>query len=194
MAERPSSRNHLQSRRFGISDPNHIIEQSKLSSSLNSQLNIIPALYSAEEGNVVLTMNEKRERLKAQLSKSGSNSQAIEFAQTYLRELVKYATNRDAARSVILKAVLGKFLREMLPGQSFGERALECNAARSASVVTLDDCHFLTLSAEEYNQFIRNKHKILKEAKQALLHDKFPGYSSLPGDETWEFQYLFQVG
>ena len=161
--------------------------------SRGSNTMMIPTLTDMKDQEIPMTMNEKRDKLKAQLGKTGTNYSGQDFCQAYISELIKYATNPDTAYPVLYKALLGSFIREMGAGEYFGERALEGSTARSASVATLEDCHFLTLSAEEYNHFIKNKHRLLKEAKHSLLTEKFPGYSSLPEEELWKFQYLFQV-
>lgn len=180
-------------RRYGIFDLRAKSKPSNSEKSSQTKLEGTPSFGDVkEEDDINLTVNDKRDKLRALMSKNMAFNQS-DFSQSFADNMVSHATNPDSAYPIIFKALLGSLIREMSSGEHFGERALEGNSVRTASVATLDECHFLTLAADEFNTFIRNKHRLLKEAKHSLLTEKFPGYSSLPEEELWKFQYLFQV-
>lgn len=137
--------------------------------------------------------SDKLSKFILDITRADATFKNQEFAQALIDELVAATENNEDHLMLIYKAILGKHIRDMNSGEYFGERALDGNTVRTASVTTLEDCHFVTLTAEEYNTFVKMKHRLLREAKHALLTEKFPGYSFLPTEELWKFQYLFQV-
>ena len=113
----------------------------------------------------------------------------LEWAQSLIDELLgdSRSSKSDNHLKAIMHAVLGEELRELSDGDTFGERALEGHFVRTASVFATEDCHFMTIGADEYNAFVKIKYKNVRDAKHLLLVEKFPGYSNLPSEDIWKF-------
>lgn len=135
----------------------------------------------------------KVSKLGQDLEKADMMYKPQNLAQKYADDLLRFSNSNNLDLMVIFKSLLGTYIREMSAGEYFGERALDGMTLRTASIVALDDCHMLTLTADEYNGFVKIRHKLLRDMKHNLLTEKFRGYSSLPSEELWKFQYLFQV-
>lgn len=140
------------------------------------------------------TAGDRLLRLEHELAALGLPFAPVEVVQALLADLLSAQLEPGAdALSVAVRGLLGGPVRELLAGDTFGERAMEGAAVRTASVVALDVCHFVTLGAEEYNAFVKTRVKAARDEKHQLLVEKFPGYSRLPSEELWKFQYLFQT-
>ena len=80
-------------------------------------------------------------------------------------------------------------------GDHFGELALEKptlhnpTKARSATVVTVDSCEFLTLSVENYNNTLQKVHQDNEIRKMSVL-DRIPFFQ----DDAWNPMLLQQLG
>ena len=94
---------------------------------------------------------------------------------------------------LVLKKILGESIREIGAGEIFGEKALDGETLRSASVITVSDCKFMSLGKQEYNSFIKTAVRQKRNEKFSLLHQIFEGSEELDFETFWQFQYLFNV-
>ncbi len=141
-----------------------------------------------------MTAGDKLLRLEKEIEKLGLLFASLETVQALVSDLFDtQEEDTDDALSIAVRGLLGGTVRELVGGDTFGERAMEGSAVRTASVVTMDVCHFMTLGVEEYNAFVKMRFKEMRDEKHQLLVEKFPGYSRLPTEDLWKFQYLFQT-
>jgi len=88
---------------------------------------------------------------------------------------------------------LGRVVRELGPGSSFGERALQGETLRSASVITTTPCIFIYLEAGEYNAFVKASATARTVEKIQLIYNSFQGSEKMDNEDFWQFQFLFDV-
>jgi CRP-like cAMP-binding protein len=92
-----------------------------------------------------------------------------------------------------LRKYLGTVIRELGAGVVFGERALEGETLRTASVVTVTQCEMIVLGATEYNALVKSSASSKNMDKIRMVHAIFKGSDKLDFETFWQFQYLFQV-
>lgn len=91
----------------------------------------------------VLFLEQNKNQLKEVNYKQSNFKSMFEMLNKRKEFIMNYYTDQDRAKrtfEAVLRKYLGTCVREMRPGDIFGERALESNAPRSASAVTSMPC------------------------------------------------------
>lgn len=92
-----------------------------------------------------------------------------------------------------LKKYLGPLIRELEEASIFGERALDGESTRTASVVAVTSCEFIVLGAKEYIDIVKTVAKSKKKAKEQMLNSAFPGIEEWDFETYFQFQFAFEV-
>lgn len=138
----------------------------------------IQALFGRVESYVKSVLNRMQHLAKKEVLKKGE------------------ALDESGAHPLVLlfaKKYLGAVLSPMTAGDIFGERALQGNFPRTASVFTRTRCFFLTVNQDDYNTFLKREQFLERVRKQRLLYDNFPGCSEIPEELYWRFDRLFEA-
>jgi len=88
---------------------------------------------------------------------------------------VDYNEFRDKGKFEEYASRFGVLVRYMGPGESFGELALKNNAPRSASVLCSDDCEFLVITKQQFEQIFEKKDR----EKEEFIKTTFPFLASM---------------
>lgn len=89
---------------------------------------------------------------------------------------------------------LGKMIRVQGEGTILGQRALDEQRARSASMVCLSQCEFIILGVMDYVSLVKVKAKEHRNLKFRMIYNVFNGSESLSHENFWQLQYLFAQG
>jgi len=141
-----------------------------------------------------ISIGERMINFEVEIANQDFAFKSMDYAQHFIDKMLEGEDRNDQSRIMIaFKTVLGKNVRDMGEGDTFGERALEGHNIRTASVAAFDHSDFITLGVDEYNLFVKMRFKMIRDVKHQLLVDKFPAYSRLAPENLWNFQYLFQI-
>ena len=129
-----------------------------------------------------------------------------------LEELLFYYENRDkdpedllttedpsssqpytAEFDLFVRRMLGSRINKMFTGEVVGERALnEQQQPRTASVVSMTACDFLTISKEDYDSYLKRKLQRKIELKHQFISNNFPIVSTFTREEYYTLQSEFK--
>lgn len=142
-----------------------------------------------------LTLDADERRRKEIDMINMTESQAKEFLAAFSSECHRDSSQDSSSDlyRLVCRKYLGEPLRELGFGEIFGERALDGETLRTASVVAITDCVLICLGAGEYNEFIKKVSRNNRNTKLHLIKAAFQGSDKLTFEELWQFQYLFNV-
>ena len=92
---------------------------------------------------------------------------------------------------LILRKHLGRVVREMPEGSTFGERGIQGSILRTASVVAKTNCHVLALPLKKFQFALKAVAKEKASKKFNLLAGVVPDCSTLSYEQYFQFQYHF---
>lgn len=92
-----------------------------------------------------------------------------------------------------IKKYMGPAIRDLDAGSIFGERALEGESLRTASVISLTPCDVIVLGVVEYNSLVKSAANTKQMDKVRMIHNTFRGSDRLDFELFWQFQYQFTV-
>lgn len=177
---------------------------------LNHQLRKVLAV---EDESYVSRIEQDQERFKKFVQNSPDaqeTQEQITRIENYVRQVLS-RTDHFSQKEVLKKSeqldpncahplvmlaakkYLGSVLRPMTAGDIFGERALQGNYPRTASVFSRTNCCFLTINQDDYNTFLKREQFLERARKQRILYENFPGSSSIPDEIYCRFDRLFEA-
>lgn len=93
---------------------------------------------------------------------------------------------------LILRKHLGRIIREMPEGSTFGERGIQGSLLRTASVITKTKCRVLVLPLKKFHFALKAIAKEKAAQKFRLLAAAIPEVASLSYEQYFQFQYHFE--